>query len=105
MVCKIIKFNDGLIRLISQIMTRLLQKIQGKQHHYLYTKIVYNVIMTRGKVPYTNRGGKDVKFFQSGGKALRLNKSSTDNKRKEQYLTDSETSRQFWLTTTKKLKF
>ncbi len=81
-------------------MTRLLHKIQGKQH-----KDCLQCYNATGKAPCTKRGGKDVKFFQSGGKALSLNKSSTDNKRKEQSLADSVTFRQFWLTTTKKLTF
>ncbi len=35
---------------------------------YLYTKIVYNVMMILGKAPHLKRRGKDVKgkFYQSG---------------------------------------
>jgi hypothetical protein len=47
----------------------------------LYTKIIYNVVMTSGKAPHPKNRGKDVnqgKFYQSGRDKLRLRKSWTD---------------------------
>jgi hypothetical protein len=56
------RFNAGLIRIVDQIkIILLLLKIQWKEHHYLYTKIVYNVIMNQGKVSLSKRRGKVVK--------------------------------------------
>jgi hypothetical protein len=57
---RLVSFNAVLISLVARIEITLLLKIQWKQHHILYVRIVYKHKMTRSKFYAQRRRGMGV---------------------------------------------